>query len=126
MFIAFMVMGVALLVVSVLAWRGNRALAGSLPSTSRWRAAYRLWPLLGLLLGVVGFFVHFSYTTSERYTVYGFPFPAYALDASGHDYVGFITLPLMLINFACWFLLVHLAFWLSARRLSHGHASKGA
>ena len=122
MFIVFMLFGVVLLVFSVLAWRVNRVLAASLPSSSRWCVAYRLWWLPGLLLGATSYFVAFPYTTSERYIVHGFPFPAYAFDASGHDYVGFITLPFMLINFACWFLVVHLGLWLAARRLRQGPA----
>jgi hypothetical protein len=120
-----MFFGVAWLAFSISAWLANRALAAALPLSSRWRALYRYWWVCGLLLGVASYFIAFPYTTSERYIVHGFPFPAYAFDASGHDYVGFLTGPFMLINFMCWFFAAHIGFWLSARR-SHGQAPRDA
>jgi len=82
--------------------------------------------LVGLLLGAASYFIAYPVTTSERYVVHGFPFPAYAFDASGQDYVGFLTLPFMLFNFACWFLLVHIGYRLAARRLPGGGAPHNA
>ena len=115
MLVAFMLLGVVSLVASVAAWRANRAFALTGAAGPRWRNLYRFWWAPGMLLGAASYFIAFPYTTSERYMVHGFPFPAYAFDASGHDYVGFITLPFMLINFACWFFVVHVAFWLARR-----------
>ena len=117
MFVAFMLFGVASFALSLGAWRANKVFAASLPSSSLWRASFRFWWLPGLLLGVASFFIAFPVTTSERYVVHGFPFPAYAFDASGHDYIGALTAPFVLINFACWCLLVHLGWWLAGRWL---------
>jgi len=116
MLIAFMIFGAVWFALSVRAWRLNKTLAASLPTASPWRKAYRFWWLLGLLLGVASYFIAFPVTTSERYVVHGFPFPAYAFDAAGHDYVGLLTLPFMLANFVCWFLAAHFCFWLASRR----------
>ena len=115
MFIAFIILGAVWFVFALRAWRANKLLAASFPVSSLWRKAYRFWWLGGVLLGVASYFVAFPVTTSERYIVHGFPFPAYAFDAAGHDYVGFLTLPFMLVNFACWFLAAHFGFWLAAR-----------
>jgi hypothetical protein len=115
MFLALMIFGAGWLVFALLAWRANRMFAASPSASPKWRAAYRCWWLPGLLLGVASVFIAFPYTTSERYVVHGFPFPAYAFDSMGHDYVGVMTLPFMAINFACWTLAIHVALWLAAR-----------
>jgi hypothetical protein len=96
---------VALLILGPIAFVQNRkvARAPSAPNAS-WLSVYkRRWPAI-VVLGIAAF--AFTYSTTghdgQRWRVYGFPFPAAALDSHGADYVGLVTLPFTLFNALIW------------------------
>ena len=120
---AFTILGLAWLALSVSALRASRAIAASLPTSSHWRSAHRLLWLPGLALGVASLFIAISYTARVPYTLYGFPFQAFGIDARGRDFVGIFTLPLMLADIVCWFGLPHAVYWLARRSSESGLAS---
>jgi hypothetical protein len=115
--IAFAIVGVVLLGLSIWAWRQNRAKVPDLPSP--WM---RLWTwrwVIGCAIGVAGFFIRYSADGGgDHYTVYGLPFFSYAFDQRGDDYVGVLTIPAVILNFVTGALLPQLLFWLYTKRRS--------
>ena len=109
----FMLLGALSLILSSAAWRANSKMAAAGRGGPSWRTLYRFWWIPALCLGVGSFFIAYPYSTSARYTVHGFPFPAYAFDESGSDYVGVLTPVFMALNFVCCGLFPQIVLWLA-------------
>src|SRR4051794_3405445 len=81
------------------------------------RGAFRLRVVLGLLAG--GYLSIGLIWQSERTRVFGAPLTAAVFQRSENgyweDYVGPLTVPSMLVNFAVGFFLPHLAAWIWSR-----------
>ena len=51
----------------------------------------------------------------QRYRIFGIPFPAFAFDERGHDYVGCISIPFMALNVMFWLFFPHFPLWMYIR-----------
>jgi hypothetical protein len=111
MVLALMVIGVVVLATSIWAWRKNRkVVVANMPPL--WRAFWRWRWVIGVALGVGSYFLRYPLDgTTDRYMVHGVPFMSYAFDQRGHDYVGLLTMPALLLNFVTWAMLPQLVFW---------------
>jgi hypothetical protein len=110
--------GVLVLCVGVVAFVKNyqATKATSAPPTP-WLRFYRWRWVALLMLAAAAYFATWSTTGSagDRIRIVGFPFPAAAFDSSGADYVGALTLPLMLLNMATWALLPDICLYVWRR-----------
>ena len=108
---AFMIVGVIVLAASLCAWhRNKRTTVSEMPPL--WRGLWRWRWVIGLALGIASYFIHYpAEGTTDRYMVYGVPFMSFAFDQKGHDYVGPLTVPALILNFGTWALLPQLFFW---------------
>jgi hypothetical protein len=121
MVLALMLIGVAVLAASIWAWRKNmKVVVAEMPPL--WRGLWRWRWVIGIALGIAGCFLRYPLDgDTDRYTVYGVPFMSYAFDQRGHDYVGPLTMPALLLNFVTWAMLPQLAFWaFTLRKPSNG------
>ena len=82
-----------------------------------WRRMWLLCWALGALLGMASYNMRYHLQEPEGggYVVHGVPFPAFAFDDQGRDYVGLITLPMIGLNFMVWALAPQLAFFVVGR-----------
>lgn len=126
MYVAIFILGVSLIALEVLASRSNRRIAAALPSSgSRWRSAYRWRFLVGAPLAVASAFISYPLSGGEdQYQVHGFPFMVMAIDQRGWDYVGFLSVPFLVLNGLIWLFLPSLVLWCWAR--GFGGAIKNA
>jgi hypothetical protein len=117
MYVAIFVLGVVLIVLEVLASRSNRRFSEALTSPqSRWHSAYRWRFLVGAPLAVASALVSYPLSGGEdQYQVHGFPFMVMAIDQRGWDYVGFLSMPFLVINGLIWLFLPSLVLWAWAR-----------
>ena len=115
MVVALMIIGSTLLLASLWArGRNNSLIATDMPHL--WQTLWRFRWAFGLFLSIASYFMRYPLQGSDGvYTVYGVPYMTYAFDEKGHDYVGTLTMPFMILNFVFWLFLPHLLFWLSAR-----------
>lgn len=125
MTLALLLIGVGSLIALPWVWKSNWDYAAADPP-ARWRAAWRLrWPI-GLVLGAASLFMFYPvYGTEDQmwYRVFGVPFPAFAFDERGHDYVGGLSLPMMALNCVVWLFFPHFVF-LGARIVGHKTTGK--
>jgi len=127
MVLALALLGVVLLGTSIWAYRMNKRLAiSTMPAL--WRTAWRWRWLIGLILGVGSIYLRYPLQGgSDHYIVYGVPFMSYAFDQHGHDYVGPLTLPALILNFTTWAMLPQLILWVfRGRDARQSSVSNGA
>jgi len=119
--------GIGVLGASIWAWRRNRQLTVS-AMPALWRSVWRWRWLIGLALGVGSYFLRYPLEGGgDRYTVYGVPFMSYAFDQRGHDYVGPLTVPALILNFVTWAVLPQLLLWVfGGRQAKRTQSSNGA
>lgn len=109
---------VVLLAMSLVAWRWNirhrEQLKVGWPMAWRWR-----WPV-GIALGVLSVVIGYPQMGDDgiRYFIHGIPMPAFAFDDDGRDYVGPISLPISMIDFATLSLLPQSILWFLGHRKS--------
>jgi hypothetical protein len=122
MYVAIFIFGVVLIALEVFASRSNRRVAAALPpAVSSWRSIYRWRFLLGAPLAVASAFISYPLSGGEdQYQVHGFPFMVMAIDQRGWDYVGFLSIPFLVLNGLIWLFLPSLALWCWARISSGG------
>jgi hypothetical protein len=85
MVLTFMLIGIAVLAASIWARRKNKKVIVS---------------DIGIALGIGRYFLRYPLDgTADRYTIHGVPFMSYAFDQRGHDYVGPLMLPALVLNF---------------------------
>ena len=118
MYVAIFIFGVLLIVLEALASRANRRLAANLAeSKCKWLWVYRWRFALGAPLAVASAFVSYPLSGgTDQYQVTGFPFMVMAIDQRGWDYVGFMSIPSLIINGLIWLCLPSLGLWSWARR----------
>jgi len=109
---SFAIFGLAVIVLGAVSARLNRHLYSSGQPSRRWRIAYRVRWLVGILLGIAGAFVSYpSGGATETYRIYGFPFLVAAFDTHGFDYVGPLSLLSFLANVFAAYFLTQIAVW---------------
>jgi len=126
MFYVLAILGVLWLAFSVAACRSTLAITTSLPASSRWRAGRNYLWLPGLSLGIASLFIGIRYAARVPYIAYGLPFQVFAIDVTGRDYVGIISLPYLLMDLFCWVGLAHAAYWLAFRLKFKANLTSGA
>lgn len=121
MLIAFMVLGIAGIVLFALAWRSNRKLFAEAGELAPSRATRRVaWVVAAGLVAASPFF-SYPYREGERsWRVVGFPLPVAVFDAAGADYVGPTTVPALIGNAAFFALLPQAVLWIVMRRRTRG------
>lgn len=116
MYVVIFCLGVALIVLEVLASKNNKRIAATSLPGSRWLLMYRCRYLVGAPLAVASAFVSYPLSSGEdHYQITGFPFLVMAVDQRGLDYVGYLSLPFLVLNGLIWLLLPSLALWGASR-----------
>jgi hypothetical protein len=119
MVLALMLIGVVVLAASIWAWRRNRKLV-ILEMPPLLRVFWRWRWVIGIALGISSYFLRYSLDgTTDRYMVHGVPFMSYAFDQRGHDYIGPLTMPALVLNFVTWAMLPQLILWAFTFRKSN-------
>jgi hypothetical protein len=116
MYVVIFCLGVALMVLEALASRNNKRIAATSAPGSRWMLMYRWRYLVGAPLAVASAFISYPLSSGDdQYQITGFPFLVMAIDQRGWDYVGFLSLPFLVLNGLVWLLLPSLALWGASR-----------
>lgn len=112
MYVSIFIFGVALVVLEVVASRSNRRFAAKVPAKSRWLLVHRWRILFGAPLAVASAFVSYPLAGGgDQYQISGFPFMVMAIDQRGWDYVGFLSIPFLVLNGLIWLFLPSLGLW---------------
>ena len=123
-FIIGLITGLLALVGAFFAGWSNRFAVEHSTASWTWLRTYRWRWLGGTVFAIASAFAQYPVSVGgERYRVIGFPFMAGALDSAGRDYIGSLTIVLLLGNAAIWFFLPQfvLFFWrtYSARKAAN-------
>lgn len=112
MYVVIFCLSVALIVLEVLASKNNKRIAATSLPGSRWLLIYRWRYLVGTPLAVASTFISYPLSTGkDQYQISGFPFLVMAVDQRGYDYVGYLSLPFLVLNGIMWLLLPSLVLW---------------
>lgn len=107
----YIIIGMLLIALEVLASRRNRRFVASLYD-KKWLWVYRWRFVLGVPLAITSVFVSYPLSVGEdQYQVSGFPFMVMVIDQNGWDYVGFMSIPFLIINGFIWFCIPSLVLW---------------
>src|SRR4051794_19204880 len=117
MYVAIFILGIALIMLEILASRSNQRVAVSLPPPKiKWHKAYRWRLLVGAPLAVAQYFISYPLAGGQdQYQVHGFPFMVMAIDQRGWDYTGFLSIPFLMLNALIWLFLPSLVLWCWAK-----------
>lgn len=111
MYTTIIIIGLFLIALEVLASRNNRRFAASLYD-KKWLWVYRWRFVLGVPLVITSVFVSYSFSVGDdQYQVSGFPFMVMVIDQNGWDYVGFMSIPFLIVNGLIWFCIPSLVLW---------------
>src|SRR5687768_11812893 len=99
MYVVIFCFGLGLVALEILASKRNSRTAAASPPVSRWLRIYRWRYLMGVPFSIASGFVSYPLSSGEdQYQITGFPFLVMAIDQRGWDYVGFLSLPFLVIN----------------------------
>jgi hypothetical protein len=114
--LALAILGLLGIAAAFVAMYFNRRRAASGLASRRWLIARRWSWLVGLLLGIGGYFIAYPMQDDGgTWRVIGFPFIAAAIDPQGADYVSVTTMPAVIGNFLFFLLLPQLVLWIAGR-----------
>lgn len=102
--LAFAILGLAILLLGVVALRHLWRTRDQIRQSILWRIGRSIAIALSIALAVASVFISYPYRTPEGAgRIVGFPFVAAYFDHAGFDYVGLITYPAALGNALVWF-----------------------
>lgn len=116
MALVFLIFGLAGFAALPAAWNTNCKFARTDPP-AKWRFVWRLRWLIGFVLAVASILMFYPVhgDDGQWYRIFGIPFPAFAFDERGHDYVGCTSIPFMVLNFVLWLFFPHFPLWMYTR-----------
>lgn len=104
MFYASIILAILLITSEVIAYRKNKITKSLTYVSTYWSIINRWKWIIGIVLAFLSFCVMYPFPVNEEIiTVIGFPLVASALDESGRNYVGPLTMPFAIINALIWY-----------------------